>query len=70
MNSQMVNRAGYGARAVVAGTPDGFHNDAQTNVVDTLANIMLHCHLRSIDFAAALDSAEMHFEAEKDGQQE
>lgn len=57
-------RADDGLRAIRAGTPDRALNDDQTNLVDTLANIMHACRRYGLDFDRALESATGHFEAE------
>lgn len=59
------HRASYGARAVEVGTPDYGQNDDQTDLTDTLANLMHHADRHpELDFASALESASGHFHAE------
>jgi len=56
-------RAMFGAAAVEAGTPDD--DEPETNVVDTLANIMHHVRYDEIgDFDQLVESARTHFQAE------
>ena len=42
-------------------------DDPYTNFVDFLADAMHWCHLQGHGFAAALDTARMHFDAETTG---
>jgi hypothetical protein len=58
------DRAGFGYRAIVAGSPDIGMNDDQTDVTDALANIMHYCESKGLDFDMAVGSAEGHFSAE------
>lgn len=66
-------RAAHGRKAVSVGTPDYELNgdDAdgkRTDVCDTLANIMHYCAEEKIDFYYALQDAQMHFNAELNGE--
>lgn len=56
--------AAHGRLAVLAGTPDWEYNDAQTNLVDALANLMHYAQVTGLDFDEALDWAQEHFTAE------
>lgn len=59
------DRAGYGLAALEHGTPDYSQNDGQTNVVDTLANIMHYCDTDDdLSFEEALLSARGHYSVE------
>lgn len=69
MSDHTQKRVVAGAAAVKAGSPDYEENDAQTNAVDTIANI-LHWLASEEPFsnpASALISAQDHFEAESCG---
>jgi hypothetical protein len=63
-------RATFGEAAIDAGTPDFGQNDARTDAVDAIANILHHLiyeHGLSPDEAVEVfDSAETHFRAELD----
>ena len=66
-----VNRYRFGRAAVQFGTPDiGANGDdiegQESDLTDTLANIMHYCHSEKIDFNRALSRAQMHFNEEKD----
>lgn len=55
-----------GERAVSAGSEKT--GDRATRLVDTLTNLMHFAHAREIDFAKALKTPTMHFEAELRGE--
>lgn len=55
--------AEYGRAAVDVGAPD--KEGPQTELTDTLANIMHYANYYEHDFEAALVSARNHFEAER-----
>lgn len=58
-------RAQYGLLAIVVGTPDSQTNSEQeTNLVDTLTNIMHWCEMHDVDFDETAFSARGHFLAE------
>jgi hypothetical protein len=59
-------RSEFGRAAVDVGTPDRGLNDASTDAVDTVANIMHWLHQQGIEPAPILQSAVRHFEAEKE----
>lgn len=54
----------WGMAALAAGTPDYPHNDQQTNLVDTLSNLMHAARLLELDFTAALKTAREHHDDE------
>jgi len=54
------DRADRCEEAIVAYSDD----DTRTNLVDLLADAMHWCHLSGDDFRDALETAEMHFDAE------
>jgi hypothetical protein len=53
-------RADRCEKAIAAYSDD----DTRTNLVDFLADVMHWCHLSGDDFRDALETAEMHFDAE------
>lgn len=65
MNFTNTDRIRYGAKAVLAGNPDSIgSNDEQTNLTDTLANMMHYARENDLDFAQALRMAKAHFQDE------
>lgn len=45
-------------------------DDTDTDVVDLLTDIMHYCDVYAVDFGAALSSAENHYNAERNQQEE
>lgn len=58
-------RVGHGLLAVRHGTPDALESDARTAIIDTLANIFHYAEQAEVDVDEALESARMHFNAER-----
>lgn len=58
-------RAEYGLRAAERGTPDARENDVETNLVDTIANVLHAAELFYGGAEAVLRQAREHFEREK-----
>lgn len=56
-------RAGFGAQAIEHGQPD--HEDIETMVSDTLANIMHYCDSVDVQWAIALGRAARNYGAER-----
>lgn len=57
-----IDCARYGAAAANAGAADA--NDAETNIIDALANLMHYADSIGADFGAAVESAKVHHTAE------
>ncbi len=57
-------RAEYGQAAIAFGTPDGRENDAQTNLIDVLANLRHWADAVGAGFDAALAISAEHHRAE------
>lgn len=57
-----------GKAALRAGSQDFGMNDLQTDLVDTLANLMHAAEDEGLDFDQALSSAEGHFNDEQEGE--
>jgi hypothetical protein len=64
-------RAAHGASAVMVGDPDHAANDALTNAVDTIANVLHWLAIQPGQDVGSIDSAmrtaHMHFEVEAYG---
>lgn len=60
------DRAQYGQKAVQAGTPDYGQNDAHTDLVDTLSNLLHLSNQAGLAFDEALRTARFHTESEVD----
>lgn len=58
------DREAYGHDAIHAGC-DIDEADEQANLVDALTNIMHYAAAEKLDFYAALQTAQMHFNAER-----
>lgn len=67
MTSETENRrrAEHGARAIQAGAVDYDPEEQPTNLVDALTSTMHHAAERGLNFGAALELAEGHFEVER-----
>lgn len=58
------DRAAYGECALKAGTPDFGQNDRQTDLGDTLSNLLHYARLMKLHWLDAARMANIHFEAE------
>lgn len=57
--------AQFGEAACQAGAPDYGVNDAETDITDTIANLLHYARKMDVDIDTVLCRAQMHFEAER-----